>query len=85
MDQVNVPRKFKCIEMYVLFCAFSSYWPFGLVMQLDNSTNPEVIDQQQISNLPPKVLCRVVNVRLLVSSLFSSTYDFDLIFLLETN
>ncbi|XP_019193209.1 PREDICTED: auxin response factor 11-like isoform X2 [Ipomoea nil] len=50
------------------------YFPGVHMDQLDNSTNPEVIDQQQISNLPPKVLCRVVNVQLLAKQETDEAY-----------
>ncbi|XP_031100219.1 auxin response factor 11-like isoform X2 [Ipomoea triloba] len=50
------------------------YFPGVHMDQLDNSTNPEVIDQEQISNLPPKVLCRVVNVRLLANQETDEAY-----------
>ncbi|XP_049354796.1 uncharacterized protein LOC125819408 [Solanum verrucosum] len=42
------------------------YFPRLHVEQLEQSSNQELIERLQLSNLPPKILCRVVHIRLLV-------------------
>ncbi|RWW44980.1 hypothetical protein BHE74_00049226 [Ensete ventricosum] len=42
-------------------------------VQLETSTDQELNQQIPLFNLPPKILCRVVNINLKVSSIFSST------------
>ncbi|KAG5607887.1 hypothetical protein H5410_029379 [Solanum commersonii] len=42
------------------------YFPRLHVDQLEQSSNQELIERLQLSNLPPKILCRVLHIRLLV-------------------
>ncbi|TMX03079.1 hypothetical protein EJD97_018476 [Solanum chilense] len=42
------------------------YFPRLHVEQLEQSSNQELIEKLQLSNLPPKILCRVLHNRLLV-------------------
>ncbi|KAK4717363.1 hypothetical protein R3W88_015701 [Solanum pinnatisectum] len=42
------------------------YFPRLHVEQLEQSSNQELIERLQLSNLPPKILCRVLHIRLLV-------------------
>ncbi|RZS19731.1 hypothetical protein BHM03_00052165, partial [Ensete ventricosum] len=43
------------------------------IRALETSTDQELNQQIPLFNLPPKILCRVVNINLKVSSIFSST------------
>jgi len=45
-----------------LYC----FLAYGFFMQLEASTNQELNQQIPRFNLPPKILCRVVNIQLLV-------------------
>lgn len=42
------------------------YFPRLHVEQLEQSSNQELIERLQLSNLPTKILCRVLHIRLLV-------------------
>ncbi|XP_060212420.1 auxin response factor 11-like [Lycium barbarum] len=42
------------------------YFPRLHMEQLEQSTNQELTERMQLSNLPPKILCRVLHIRFLV-------------------
>ncbi|KAJ8748504.1 hypothetical protein K2173_003402 [Erythroxylum novogranatense] len=50
------------------------YFPQGHMEQLEASTNQELNQQIPLFNLPPKILCRVVNIRLLAEQETDEVY-----------
>ncbi|XP_055811484.1 auxin response factor 4-like isoform X2 [Solanum dulcamara] len=50
------------------------YFPRLHVEQLEQSSNQELIERLQLSNLPPKILCRVLHIRLLVEHATEEVY-----------
>ncbi|KAJ8900538.1 hypothetical protein K2173_025315 [Erythroxylum novogranatense] len=50
------------------------YFPQGHMEQLEASTNQELNQQMPLFNLPPKILCRVVNIQLLAEQETDEVY-----------
>jgi len=67
----NILTSFLCFHCFKTLRSKSEPLPilflvYGLFMQLEASTNQELNQQIPRFNLPPKILCRVVNIQLLV-------------------
>ena len=67
----NIWTSFLCFHCFKTLRSISEPLPilflvYGLFMQLEASTNQELNQQIPRFNLPPKILCRVVNIQLLV-------------------